>query len=160
MLGLFGTLNSAASSLAAQQEAMAVAGQNMANVNNPAYAREQAVVQNNMPIDTPAGEEGTGVGVVSITEVRDSLLDSQIQSENSVTGSYTAQQTALQNAEACLGEQLTNSGNSAASTGGKTWPSTAAIASGARSGASPVTPKVPSRRKRPARPAIWPISCG
>jgi len=118
MLGLFGTLNSAASSLAAQQEAMAVAGQNMANVNNPAYAREQAVVQNNMPIDTPAGEEGTGVGVVSITEVRDSLLDSQIQSENSVTGSYTAQQTALQNAEACLGEQLTNSGNSAASTGG------------------------------------------
>ena len=44
------------------------------------------------------------------------------------------------------------------STGGKTWPSTAATTSASMSGASPVTPKVPSLRKRPARPAIWPIS--
>ena len=45
MIGLFGTLNLASNSLATQQDAMAVAGQNMANVNNPAYARERAVVQ-------------------------------------------------------------------------------------------------------------------
>jgi len=118
MLGLFGTLDLASRSLATQQEGTAVAGQNMANVNNPAYARERTVVQTSAPLETTAGEEGTGADVVSITEVRDSLLDSQIQSENSATGSFTAQQSALQNAEACLGEQLTNSGASAASTDG------------------------------------------
>ena len=119
MLGLFGTLDLASRSLATQQEGTAVAGQNMANVNNPAYAREQLVVQTSAPLETPAGEEGTGADVVSITEVRDGLLDNQIQSENSATGSFTAQQSALQNAEAYLGEQLTNtSGASAASTDG------------------------------------------
>jgi len=119
MLGLFGTLDLASRSLATQQEGTAVAGQNMANVNNPAYAREQTVVQISAPLQTTAGEEGTGADVVSITEVRDSLLDNQIQSENSATGSFTAQQSALQNAEAYLGEQITNtSGASAASAGG------------------------------------------
>jgi len=119
MLGLFGTLNLASRSLATQQEAMAVAGQNMANVNNPAYADEQAVIQTSAPVETLAGEEGTGAGVVSITELRNSLLDSQIVAQNSATGSCTAQQNALQNAEAYLGEQLTTaSDGSAASTGG------------------------------------------
>jgi flagellar hook-associated protein 1 FlgK len=114
MLGLFGTLDLASRSLAAQQEAMAVAGQNMANVNNPAYADERAVIQTSDTLETPAGEEGTGADVASITEVRDSLLDNQVVAENSVTGSFTAQQTALQNAEAYLGEQLTSASTSGA----------------------------------------------
>ena len=118
MLGLFGTLDMASRSLSAQQEASAVAGQNMANVNNPAYARESVVIQTAPPLDTPAGEEGTGANAVSITEVRDSLLDQQIQSENSATGSYAAQQTALQDAESYLGEQITNTSNSAGSANG------------------------------------------
>ncbi len=112
MLGLFGALDLASRSLATQQEGTAVAGQNMANVNNPAYAREQTVIQSSDSIETPAGEEGTGADVVSITEARDSLLDNQIQAENSVTGSFTAQQTALQNAEAYLGEQLSSASSS------------------------------------------------
>jgi flagellar hook-associated protein 1 FlgK len=116
MLGLFGALNLASRSLATQQEAMSVAGQNMANVNNSAYAREQAVIQTSASISTPAGQEGTGADVVSITEVRNSLLDNQIQSENSVTGSFTAQQTALQNAEAYLGEQLSSTSSSSSAT--------------------------------------------
>ena len=119
MLGLFGTLDLASRSLATQQEGTAVAGQNMANVNNPAYARQQLVVQTSPPLETTAGEEGDGANVVSITEVRDRLLDNQIQSENSATGSFTAQQSALQEAETYLGEQITNtSGASASSTGG------------------------------------------
>jgi flagellar hook-associated protein 1 FlgK len=105
----------ASNSLATQQDAMAVAGQNMANVNNPAYAREQAVVQTAPSIDTLAGQEGTGASIVSISEVRDALLDGQIQSENSVTSNYSAQQTALQNAEAYLGEQITDSSGASAS---------------------------------------------
>jgi flagellar hook-associated protein 1 FlgK len=116
MLGLFGALDLASRSLATQQAGTTVAGQNMANVNNPAYAREQTVIQTSDSIETSAGEEGTGADVVSITEARDSLLDNQIQSENSVTGSFTAQQTALQNAEAYLGEQLSSTSSSSSAT--------------------------------------------
>jgi flagellar hook-associated protein 1 len=115
MLGLFGSLDMASRSLAAQQEAMAVAGQNMANANNPAYAEEQAVISSTTPLDTPIGQEGTGVAVTGITELRNSMLDSQITGENSVTSSYTAQQSALQSAQTYLGEQLTNSSASGAS---------------------------------------------
>ena len=120
MLGLLGTLNMASGSLAAQQEAMAVAGQNVANANNTAYARETVNFQDNPSLETPAGEEGTGVTAGSITEVRNALLDSQITAENSVTGSYTAQQSALQNAEAYLGEQLTNTSSGTSSPNGLT----------------------------------------
>ena len=116
MLGLFGALDLASRSLATQQAGTTVAGQNMANVNNPAYAREQTVIQTSDSIETSAGEEGTGADVVSITEARDSLLDNQIQSENSVTSSFTAQQTALQNAEAYLGEQLSSTSSSSSAT--------------------------------------------
>src|SRR5581483_6742474 len=106
MLGLFGTLNLGARSLSVQQEGTSVAGQNLANVNNPAYARQQLVIQAATPLQTPIGQEGTGVIAVSISQVRSALLDNQIQSEASVSGSLDAQQQALQNAETNLGEQI------------------------------------------------------
>jgi len=102
-------------SLSVQQEATAIAGQNMANVNNPAYADEHLMVQAATPLETPTGEEGTGVEAVSITSMRDALLDAQIAAEGSVAGSLTAQQSALQQAEAYLNEELGNSSSSAAS---------------------------------------------
>jgi flagellar hook-associated protein 1 FlgK len=115
MLSLFGVLNMGGQSLSVQQEATAIAGQNLANVNNPAYADEQLEVQEATPLDTPVGEEGTGVDAVSITSMRDALLDAQIAAEGSVTGSLTAQQSALQEAEAYLNEQLSSSSSSSSS---------------------------------------------
>src|SRR5277367_5102931 len=112
MLGLFGSLDMAAHSLSVQQEATEVAGQNLANVNNPAYAREKLNIQSATALQTPIGQEGTGVTAVSITEVRDSLLDAQIQSEGSTSGSLTSQQNALQQAQGYLNEQLTNTSSS------------------------------------------------
>jgi flagellar hook-associated protein FlgK len=94
---------------------MAVSGQNVANANNHGLRGRAVNFQDNPSLETPAGEEGTGVTAGSITEVRNSLLDSQITAENSVTGSYTAQQSALQNAEAYLGEQLTNTSSGTSS---------------------------------------------
>jgi flagellar hook-associated protein 1 FlgK len=112
MLSLFGILNMGGQSLSVQQEATALAGQNMANVNNPAYADEQLVVQEASPLETSAGEEGTGVEAVSITSMRDALLDAQIAAEGSVTGSLTSQQSALQDAEAYLNEELSSTSSS------------------------------------------------
>src|SRR5580704_17795909 len=102
MLGLFGTLDMASRSLSVQQEEMTIAGQNLANVNNPAYANETLNIAESTPLETPVGGEGTGVQMTSITESRNPLLDTQIQAEASTTGSLTAQQMNLQNAEAYL----------------------------------------------------------
>jgi len=109
MVTLFNILNMGGQSLSTEQDATAVAGQNLANVNNPAYARESLNMAASTPLQTTIGQEGTGVTAVSITEVRDALLDAQIQAEGSTTGSLTAQQNALQQAEAYLNEQLSGS---------------------------------------------------
>src|SRR5271157_2086479 len=112
MVSLFGVLNMAGQSLSVEQEGAAVTGQNLANVHNPAYARQQLVIQAAPPLQTPAGDEGTSVEVVSITSMRNALLDAQIAAEGSVTGSLTSQQSALQDAEAYLNEQITSSSTS------------------------------------------------
>src|SRR5579863_4300850 len=120
MLGLFGTLNLGASALDAQQMGTEIAGQNLANVNTPGYARQRVVLQASTPIETSIGEEGTGVSVTAVQEVRDSLLDNQVQQEGSVVGSLTSQQQALQSAESALNEQITaqsTSGSSSSSSG-------------------------------------------
>ena len=97
-----------ARSLGVQQEEMTVSGQNLANVNNSAYAEEQLEVSESTPDESSIGDEGTGVQITGITEIRDPFLDTQIQGEASTTGSLTAQQTNLQNAEAYLDEQISS----------------------------------------------------
>jgi flagellar hook-associated protein 1 len=101
-----------ANSLAIQQEEMTISGQNLANVNNPAYADETLDVSEATPLQTPIGEEGTGAQMTGISESRNPLLDSQIQAEASVTGSLNAQQSNLQNAESYLDEQITSTSSS------------------------------------------------
>ena len=106
MLGLFNTLNLGARAMTAQQVGVEVTGQNLANANNPAYARQRVQLQTSTPTPTGIGMEGTGVEAASIQQVRDQLLDSQIQSESSVGGYWNSQQSALQNAQTQLNEFL------------------------------------------------------
>jgi len=105
----------ASGAMDAQEEGLEVAGQNMANANNPAYAREEVLLQANLSVPTYGGMQGTGVEAATITETRDALLDQQIQAETSTTGSLTSQQTALQYIQDALGEQLQGSGASGSS---------------------------------------------
>ena len=106
MLGLFGTLSLATRSLATQQKGTEVAGHNLANVNNPAYARQRLAIQTSIAIPTHLGLQGTGADAIAIRQLRDVLLDRQIQSELGASGSLDAQQRALQYAQANLGQQL------------------------------------------------------
>jgi flagellar hook-associated protein 1 len=115
-VSLFGLLNMAGQSLSVEQEATVVTGQNLANVNNPAYADQQLQIQAATPLQTTIGQEGTGVEAVSITQTWDSLLNSQITSEDSVTGSLNSQQSALQQAEAYLNEELSGSSSTSSTT--------------------------------------------
>jgi flagellar hook-associated protein 1 FlgK len=104
MLGLFGILNLGARSLQVQQSGVEVAGQNLSNINNPAYARQRLQIQTSLVIPTALGPEGTGVQAVAIQQIRSSLLDAQVSSESSVGGYWNAQQSALANAQIQLGE--------------------------------------------------------
>lgn len=92
--------------MTAQQVGVEVTGQNLANANNPAYARQRVQLQTSLPTPSSIGMEGTGVEAASIQQVRDQLLDSQIQSESSVGGYWNSQQSALQNAQTQLNEFL------------------------------------------------------
>src|ERR1041385_1938018 len=108
MLGLFGTLNLGARALEAQRAGVEIAGQNIANINNPAYARQRVQIQTGVSIPTSAGPEGTGAYVVAIQQLRSALVDGQMQNELSVSGYWAAQQSALQYAQGGLGEFLDN----------------------------------------------------
>ena len=105
-LGLFGTLNLGARSLQTQQMGVEVAGHNLSNVNNPNYSRQRVEIETSLTIPTPIGTQGTGADVVAIRQLRDQILDDQIGSELSVTGSLASQQKALQYAQANLGQQI------------------------------------------------------
>jgi flagellar hook-associated protein 1 len=115
MLGLFGTLNLGARSLATQRQGVETAGQNLANVNNTAYARQRVQIQTSLALPSTIGPIGTGASVVAIQQLRDTLLDRQITSETSVGGFLEARQRALQYGQAALGEEIDTTGSTDAS---------------------------------------------
>jgi flagellar hook-associated protein 1 FlgK len=112
MLGLFNTLNLGARALQANQLAVEVTGQNLANSSNAAYSRQQVTLATSTPIDTPLGMQGTGVTATSIQQLRDALLDGQVRDESSVSGYWNSNQSALEDAQAQLGEFLNIGGAS------------------------------------------------
>jgi len=90
----------------AQQAGVSITGQNLANVNNPAYARQRVNFQTSAAVATTAGILGTGVQVAGIQQIRDILLDNQIRDEASVGSFWTTSQSFLQNTQTQLGEFL------------------------------------------------------
>lgn len=114
MLGLFGTLNLATRSLATQRQGTEVAGHNLANVNNPAYARQRLAIETSAAVPSEMGPQGTGANAVAITRLRDELLDRQLLSEGSVLGSLTAQQKSLEYAQANLAQVIDRQASGAA----------------------------------------------
>lgn len=90
----------------AQRAGVEVAGQNLANVNNPAYARQRVAIQSAIAIQSEMGPQGTGADAVAITSMRSAVLDEQIQGEASNRGLLQSVQLALQYAQAALGTQI------------------------------------------------------
>lgn len=111
MAGLIGGLINAAQALGAQQAGVEVAGRNLANVNTPGYSRQRVLLGDRVVVDSPFGPLGTGVEALGIQQVRDRFLDVVVTREISQTASLQAQQSALSQAEANLGEQIDSTGN-------------------------------------------------
>ncbi len=117
MSGLFGLLKLGTRSLQVQGTGVEVAGQNLANVNNPAYARQRIAIQSSPSIDRPHGPQGTGAEIVGIEQIRNALVDRQINSEISVGSSLEAHRGVLKYAQASLGEFLDLNGDTGSKSG-------------------------------------------
>ncbi len=102
MGGLLSTLDLAASSLSVARQGVEVSGVNLANVNNPSYARARLIIE---PRRDPTGA-GSGVQVVGVTSLRDAILDDQVIRENSTTNYLQNYQRALQLGQVLLGQQI------------------------------------------------------
>jgi flagellar hook-associated protein 1 FlgK len=139
MLGLFGTLSLGSRSLQAQRAGVEVAGQNLANVNNPAYARQRVVIQTSNAVASSVGPQGTGAEAVRIQQIRNTLLDAQFGTERGVTGYLEAQRDALQNAQAGLGEVLDSTGSAKSGLAAKLNDLFAAFQSASGAPASPAS---------------------
>ena len=106
MSGLLGTLDMGQRALQAQMKGLELTGHNLANVNNPNYSRQRIEVSSTYQVDAGMDSRGTGVGVVTIEQIRDQILDSQIRSEKSVTGFLESRMTGLDYIQTGMGSVL------------------------------------------------------
>ena len=105
-------LQTALSGLIAEQAALDVTGNNIANSDTEGYSRETAVLQTNEPIVIPAispltgegAQLGTGVSVATITRVRNIYLDAQYRTQNSALSEASTQSEELTQAQAAFNE--------------------------------------------------------
>jgi flagellar hook-associated protein 1 FlgK len=105
-------LQTALSGLLANQEALDVTGNNIANAQTPGYTRQSAVMETAPPLVISAlspttGEGarlGTGVGVQSIVRIRDTYLDAQYRAESSSLGEASTSAEILGQAQTALDE--------------------------------------------------------
>ena len=109
MSGLFGSLASSVKALSAHARSVETAGRNLANVNNPNYARQRVVYGDRGTVLTPLGAQSLGIEAKQITQIRDTLLDRQVVREVSITASVEAEQQAYAKGEAALGQSIDRS---------------------------------------------------
>jgi flagellar hook-associated protein 1 FlgK len=98
-------LETALRGLLAQQQALDLAGHNIANANTPGYTRQVANLATSSPLQAaPRMLLGTGVNVVSYQRIRDSFLDTQLHAQTMLQGAADAKQDGLGQVESVLSE--------------------------------------------------------
>lgn len=117
MSGLYGTLNNTVKALSAHSRAIEIAGKNLANVNNPAYARQRVVYGDRGTVQTPDGAESLGLEARSIQQLRDTMLDRQVMREIALKSSFETEQQGYQRAQAALGQNIDRTDATGAGTG-------------------------------------------
>jgi len=105
----------AGQSMETQMTGISVTGQNLANVNTTGYTRQTVDIQTNPDIMTTIGPEGTGAEAVSIQQAVDTLLNGQIQGQQSVSSYWNGQQSALESVQDELDEFLSSTSTSGSS---------------------------------------------
>ena len=97
--------------LHAAQQMLDTAAHNVANANTPGYSRQRVRLVESAPYTFPAfnrsglpGQIGSGVTVQSITRVRDTFLDLQVQAQTALKGEWDARQAQLSKIESIFPE--------------------------------------------------------
>jgi flagellar hook-associated protein 1 len=78
MIGLTSLFDIARSALTTSQQALAVTGHNVANVNTPGYSRQEAVLTERPPLNSQPGMAGTGVRATAIRRYTDRFVNRQL----------------------------------------------------------------------------------
>lgn len=103
-MGLIGILNIGQSALSATQQALSVAGHNVANVNTPGYSRQEAVLTEQAAVDGSPGQVGTGVQVTQIRRIVDSFVNQQLTASNSALGQLNVSNDQLSQIQNIFGD--------------------------------------------------------
>lgn len=111
MSGLYYSLNTTVKALNAQSRGVDLAGRNLANVNNPAYARQRVILGDRGTVVTPDGAQGLGLEALGVQQLRDSLLDRQVMREISLRAAYASEQQGYSRAQAGLGQGVSSAGS-------------------------------------------------
>ena len=102
MAGIGGALNLGKSSLLANQKALEVTGNNIANINTPGYSREVPVFREYPSVMMDGVAVGTGTYVSQIRREHDVFLARQLQDKNSSLGEEAGKSTPLAAIESIL----------------------------------------------------------
>jgi len=104
MSNVYGILNTARTALFTQQNAIDVAGHNIANVNTPGFSRQRVDMKTNAPLFSQPGQMGAGVNAAEIQRIYDQFLGKQINDENQSLGNWEAQKGIYERVEVLFNE--------------------------------------------------------
>jgi len=104
MPGISGALNIAKWALYADQLAMEITSNNIANANTPGYSKQSLRLQANYPITMGPGQIGTGVMAKEVLRAYDYFLNEQVCEKKSDYSKYSAQKDALEEIEMIFNE--------------------------------------------------------
>jgi len=94
-----GTISSAFSlisgALDADQSALSIVANNVANANTPGYTEETATFQENQPVTINGVSYGSGVTETGATSLRDRVLEGRLDQQQQLASSSSARLTAL-----------------------------------------------------------------
>ena len=108
-------MSSAKLGLLAQQLAIEVTGQNIANVQTEGYSRQDVTFEANTPRSVSLGQVGTGVRIAGIERSHDQFLFTQIMDEGDLTGSTEVKKEIFEQLEVLFNEGSGRSLNDALS---------------------------------------------
>lgn len=106
-MGISALTNIAQSALMAQEAAIEVTGQNIANAQTPGYSRQTLALSASTPDNTPNGTFGTGVSITNVTRSRDTLLDQQYRTQSAPASGFQERSTLLGEIQNVYGEPST-----------------------------------------------------
>jgi flagellar hook-associated protein 1 FlgK len=104
MTNINGILNMAGNALLAHQQAINIAGNNIANVNTPGYSRQKLILASSSPQLSSIGLLGHGVDAVRVERVYDRFVGVQINTESQSLGRWQAQKQVLEGVEIIFNE--------------------------------------------------------